>query len=64
IRPKMRYAHQGGQNPPIIVIHGTSLDAISETYRRYLEGWFRKEFALEGTPLRIEFRVGANPYAQ
>jgi GTP-binding protein len=63
IRPKMRYAHQGGQNPPIIVVHGTSLDAISETYRRYLEGWFRKEFSLEGTPLRIEFRVGANPYA-
>ena len=64
IRPKLRYAHQGGRNPPIVVIHGTSLDAVPETYRRYLESWFRKEFALEGTPLRIEFRVGANPYAE
>lgn len=63
IRPKLRYAHQGGQNPPIIVVHGTSLDAIQETYRRYLEGWFRDQFALEGTPLRIEFRSGTNPYA-
>jgi len=64
IRPKLRYAHQGGQNPPIVVIHGTSLDAIPETYRRYLEAWFRKAFALEGTPLRIEFRTAANPYAR
>lgn len=63
IRPKLRYAHQGGQNPPIVVIHGSALDAIQETYRRYLEGWFREQFKLEGTPLRIEFRSGANPYA-
>jgi GTP-binding protein len=64
IRPKLRYAHQGGRNPPVVVIHGTSLDSVPETYRRYLEAWFRKEFELEGTPLSIEFRVGANPYAE
>jgi GTP-binding protein len=64
IRPKLRYAHQGGQNPPIVVIHGTSLDRISDTYRRYLESTVRSAFGLQGTPLRIEFRTGANPYAQ
>ena len=64
IRPKLRYAHQGGQNPPIVVIHGTSLDRIPDTYRRYLESTFRSAFSLQGTPLRIEFRTGANPYAQ
>jgi GTP-binding protein len=64
IRPKLRYAHQGGQNPPIVVVHGTSLDHIPETYRRYLESTVRSAFALQGTPLRIEFRTGANPYAQ
>ena len=63
LRPKLRYAHQGGQNPPIVVIHGTSLDSVPETYRRYLEAWFREQFRLEGTPLRIEFRGGTNPYA-
>jgi GTP-binding protein len=63
VRPKLRYAHQGGQNPPIIVIHGAALDAIQDTYRRYLEGWFREQFKLVGTPLRVEFRSGANPYA-
>jgi GTP-binding protein len=64
IRPKMRYAHQGGQNPPIIVIHGNSLDAVSEPYKRYLEKHFRDTFNLVGTPLRIELRVGKNPYAR
>ncbi|MBU6189080.1 MAG: ribosome biogenesis GTPase Der [Betaproteobacteria bacterium] len=64
IRPKLRYAHQGGQNPPIVVIHGTSLDRIPDTYRRYLESTVRSAFSLQGTPLRIEFRTGANPYAQ
>ena len=62
--PKLRYAHQGGRNPPVIVIHGTALDAVPDTYRRYLEGDFRRVFQLEGTPLRIEFRVGRNPYAR
>jgi GTP-binding protein len=62
-RPKMRYAHQGGHNPPVIVVHGNSLAHIAPSYRRYLEGWFRREFSLEGTPLRIEFRTSTNPYA-
>lgn len=61
-RPKMRYAHQGGQNPPLIVIHGNALDAISDSYRRYLESRFRAEFKLDGTPLRIEFKSSQNPY--
>ena len=63
VRPKMRYAHQGGQNPPIIVIHGSALANVSETYKRFLEGWFRERFGLQGTPLRIELRSGSNPYA-
>nr|WP_145545267.1 ribosome biogenesis GTPase Der [Variovorax boronicumulans] len=62
-RPKMRYAHQGGMNPPIIVIHGNSLDHVTEAYKRFLEGRFRKEFDLTGTPLRIEMRTSANPFA-
>ena len=63
VRPKLRYAHQGGQNPPIVIVHGSSLDHVPETYRRYLETWLREQFSLAGTPLRIEFRSGANPYA-
>jgi GTPase len=63
IRPKLRYAHQGGQNPPIIVVHGNALDAVTDTYKRYLEGRFRETFGLVGTPLRIEFRSSTNPYA-
>ncbi|GMV03552.1 MAG: ribosome biogenesis GTPase Der [Burkholderiaceae bacterium] len=62
-RPKLRYAHQGGQNPPIVVIHGSALENVPEAYRRYLESWFRERFGLSGTPLRIEFRSAANPYA-
>ena len=62
VRPKLRYAHQGGQNPPIIVIHGNALDAVTETYKRYLENRFRETFSLTGTPLRIEFRSSTNPY--
>ena len=61
-RPKMRYAHQGGMNPPVIVIHGNSLEHVTETYKRFLEGRFRKAFNLEGTPLRIEMRTSHNPY--
>ncbi len=61
-RPKLRYAHQGGSNPPIVVVHGTALSAVSDSYRRYLEADFRRVFRLEGTPLRIEFRTGRNPY--
>jgi GTP-binding protein len=62
-RPKLRYAHQGGMNPPIIIIHGNSLEHVTESYKRFLEGRFRKEFDLVGTPLRIQMKSAANPYA-
>jgi GTP-binding protein len=62
-RPKLRYAHQGGMNPPVIVIHGNSLEHVPEAYKRYLEGRFREHFKLVGTPLRIEMRSSANPFA-
>ncbi|HUJ00163.1 MAG TPA: ribosome biogenesis GTPase Der [Usitatibacter sp.] len=61
-RPKMRYAHQGGSNPPIIVIHGTGLEGVKAPYKRYLENTFQKAFKLEGTPLRIELRSAPNPF--
>ena len=63
VRPKLRYAHQGGMNPPIIVIHGTSLESVPDTYVRYLESVFMETFKLQGTPLRIQFRTTYNPYA-
>ncbi|WP_019575376.1 ribosome biogenesis GTPase Der [Curvibacter lanceolatus] len=62
-RPKLRYAHQGGMNPPVIVIHGNSLEHVTEAYKRFLEGRFRKEFNLVGTPLRIELKTSENPFA-
>ncbi|MDD3675516.1 MAG: ribosome biogenesis GTPase Der [Thauera propionica] len=62
-RPKMRYAHQGGMNPPVIVIHGNALDDIPASYVRYLERCFMDAFKLQGTPLRIQFRTTHNPYA-
>jgi GTP-binding protein len=61
-RPKLRYAHQGGMNPPIIVIHGNSLDHVTDAYKRFLEGRFRAHFKLVGTPLRIELRSSRNPF--
>jgi GTP-binding protein len=61
-RPKMRYAHQGGSNPPIVVIHGSGLDDVKKPYKRYLENSFRKTFKLTGTPLRIELRSSTNPF--
>ncbi|HNW62268.1 MAG TPA: ribosome biogenesis GTPase Der [Piscinibacter sp.] len=61
-RPKLRYAHQGGMNPPIIVIHGNSLEHVTDSYKRYLEGRFREHFKLVGTPLRIEMRSSRNPF--
>lgn len=61
-RPKLRYAHQGGMNPPVIVIHGNSLEHVTEAYKRFLEGRFRKEFDLVGTPLRIEMKTSHNPF--
>jgi GTPase len=61
-RIKLRYAHQGGRNPPIIVVHGNQTDAVPAAYRRYLINRFREALKLAGTPLRIELRSGANPY--
>ena len=63
-RPKLRYAHQGGMNPPIIVVHGNSLEHVTETYKRFLEARFRKAFKLTGTPLRIQMKSSANPFAE
>jgi GTP-binding protein len=62
-RPKLRYAHQGGTNPPVIVIHGNALEHVPDSYRRYLERTFMEQFKLRGTPLRIQFRTTRNPYA-
>ena len=62
-RPKLRYAHQGGMNPPVIVIHGNSLEHVTDGYKRFLEGRFRKEFDLVGTPMRIELKTSRNPFA-
>ena len=62
-RPKPRYAHQGGSNPPIIVVHGNAVDHISDSYKRYLEHTFREAFKLQGTPLRIQFVTSKNPFA-
>lgn len=61
-RPKLRYAHQGGMNPPIIVVHGNSLEHVTDAYKRFLEGRFREHFKLVGTPLRIEMRSSRNPF--
>ena len=61
--PKLRYAHPGGSNPPTIVIHGSRTKHLADSYRRYLENFFRKRFKLVGTPLRLEFRDGENPFA-
>jgi len=63
-RPKLRYAHQGGMNPPVIIIHGNSLEHVTDTYKRFLEGRFRKAFDLAGTPLRIEMKTSTNPFAE
>ena len=61
-RIKLRYAHQGGSNPPVIVVHGNRTELVPASYRRYLAGRFRTAFTLVGTPLRIEFRTGENPF--
>ena len=60
--PKLRYAHMGGRNPPRIIIHGTRLSAVAATYKRYLEGFFRKRFKLDGASIRLDFREGENPF--
>ncbi len=61
-RPKLRYAHQGGMNPPVVVVHGNSLEHVTDSYKRYLEGRIREHFKLVGTPLRVEMKHGANPF--
>ena len=63
-RPKLRYAHQGGMNPPVIIVHGNSLEHVTDGYKRFLEGRFRKEFDLVGTPMRIEMKTSSNPYSE
>jgi len=60
---KLRYAHQGGQNPPKIIVHGNQTEAVPVAYRRYLENYFRKALKLEGTPIHIEFKRSKNPFA-
>ncbi|OOG20794.1 ribosome biogenesis GTPase Der [Thioalkalivibrio denitrificans] len=62
-RVKLRYAHQGGQNPPVIVIHGNQTDRLPGSYKRYLTNHYRQQLDLVGTPIRLEFRTGENPYA-
>lgn len=63
VRPKLRYAHQGGTRPPLVVIHGNALEHVPPAYVRYLEHSFREAFGLVGTPLAIQFKTGRNPYA-
>lgn len=63
-RIKLRYAHQGGRQPPRIVVHGNQVGNLPQAYRRYLERRFREAFDLEGTPVELEFRAGKNPYAE
>jgi len=62
-RIKLRYAHQGGVNPPIIVVHGNQLSKVPMSYQRYLMNYFTKMLRMFGTPLRIEFKEGDNPFA-
>lgn len=62
-RVKLRYAHQGGRNPPVIVIHGNQTASLTSAYRRYLTNVYRRKLNLWGTPIRLEFRTGTNPYA-
>ena len=62
-RIKLRYAHQGGRRPPLIVVHGNQTDKLPGAYKRYLENVFRETLKLKGTPVRFEFKTGSNPYA-
>lgn len=62
VRPKMKYAHQGGMNPPVVVVHGSALEHVPDSYWRYLEHSFLKMFKLQGTPLRVQFKKGSNPF--
>jgi GTP-binding protein len=61
-RIRLRYAHQGGRNPPVIVIHGNQTERLPDAYRRYLINRFRKAFRLKGTPVRLTFKTSDNPF--
>ena len=61
-RVRLRYAHQGGRNPPVIVLHGNQTERLPEAYRRYLINRFRKAFKLKGTPVRLSFKTSDNPF--
>jgi GTP-binding protein len=61
-RIKLRYAHAGGRNPPVIIIHGNQTDSVPAQYTRYLEKVFRRQLGLHGTPIRVEYRASDNPY--
>ncbi len=61
--PKLKYAHQGGRNPPLVIVHGTQVHRIPESYRRYLQNYLRKAYSLSGTNVRVRFRRGENPFA-
>jgi GTP-binding protein len=61
-RIKLKYAHQGGRNPPIVVIHGVQTDALPLSYKRYLMNYFRDKLKLSGTPIRMEFKSPVNPF--
>ena len=63
-RIKIRYAHLGGRNPPRLVLHGSQLDRLPGSYKRYLMAYFRKAFKLVGTPIKLELKTGDNPYAK
>ncbi len=62
-RIKMRYAHQGGSNPPVIVVHGNQIDRVPAAYKRYLSNYFQRELKLFGTPVRIDFKGSENPFS-
>ncbi len=62
-RIKLKYAHPGGHNPPIIVIHGNQLDKLADSYKRYLSNYYRRSLKIIGTPIRIQFQEGSNPFA-
>ena len=64
IRPKLKYAHQGGMNPPTIIIHGNHLEGVKQDYIRFLESYYRKAFNLTGTPLRIQLKNSVNPFEE
>ncbi|MGB2155184.1 MAG: ribosome biogenesis GTPase Der, partial [Porticoccaceae bacterium] len=61
-RIKLRYAHAGGRNPPVIIIHGNQTESVPAQYTRYLEKIFRRELGLHGTPVKVEYRTSDNPY--